>query len=64
MQAEKSQKELIQEAKAEEKAYKWAEAAKIYEQIIEPYLKKNMVMEAAKTYKKLGYAYYHAFYIL
>ncbi|MCZ2809707.1 MAG: hypothetical protein O2V44_10170, partial [Candidatus Bathyarchaeota archaeon] len=51
---------LLERAGVEEKGYNWVEAAKLYEQAAKSFLGKKMVEEAAKTYKKLGYAYARA----
>lgn len=41
MQAEKSQEALLEKAKAEEKAYNWREAAKLYENVVKYFSNKN-----------------------
>ena len=55
MLTEGTEAELLEIASIEEKAYNWAEAAKLYEQLVELFLDRSMVKEAAETYKKLGY---------
>ena len=55
MLTEGTEAELLEKANAEEKAYNWAEAAKLYEQLAEFYVDKSMVKEAAEAYKQLGY---------
>jgi hypothetical protein len=50
--------DLLEKAKAEERAYNWADAAKIYERIAELFLDNRMLEDAAKIYKKLREIYY------
>ena len=60
MQTAESEDALLVKAKAEEKAYNWVEAAKLYEQVAESFLGKNSTDKAAETYRMLGYAYSRA----
>ncbi len=62
MLTEPSEATLLEKAKAEEKAYNWADAAKLYGQIATSYLDKNLPEKAAEIFKKIGYAYYKAAY--
>ena len=52
MLTEGKESDLLEKAEAEEKAYNWVDAAKIYERIIESSLKDNMMVETANIYKK------------
>ena len=60
MITEESEEDLLERAKAEEKAYNWIGAVKLYENAAKSYFNKNMIRKAAETYKKLGYAYEEA----
>ncbi|MFX0034151.1 MAG: carbon-nitrogen hydrolase family protein [Candidatus Hermodarchaeota archaeon] len=51
---------LLEKALAEEKIYNWLEAAKLYKQVANSYLKKNLLEKVAEIYKKLGYSYSRA----
>ena len=62
MLTEAKEAALLENAKAEEAAYNWMEAVKLYEQVSKSYLDKKMTKEAAEIFKKLGYAYYRAAY--
>ncbi len=46
---------LLDRANLEERNYNWIEAAKLYEKIAKSFLNKEMLENAAKVYKKLGY---------
>jgi len=46
---------LLERARAEEKAYNWVEAARLYEQAAEYFLSNKVIVKAAEIYKKLGY---------
>ncbi|MFX0185379.1 MAG: nitrilase-related carbon-nitrogen hydrolase [Candidatus Hodarchaeota archaeon] len=59
MQTEKEE-ELLKKAELEEKAYNWAEAARLYEQAAKSFLDKNKMEKAAEAYKMLGCAYSRA----
>jgi len=47
---------LLERAGVEEKGYNWVEAAKLYEEAAKSFLGKKMREEAARAYKKFGYA--------
>jgi len=47
--------ELLELAKTEEKNYNWEKSANLYEQVTKSFLKKNLLEDAAKIYKRLGY---------
>ncbi len=47
---------LLEQARAEEEAYNWVEAAKLFEQAAMFYLDKKMLEKAAMSYKRLGHA--------
>ena len=47
--------ELLERAKIEENNYNWDKSANLYEQVAESFLEKNLLEDAAKIYKKLGY---------
>lgn len=51
---------LVKKALVEEKSYNWLEATKLYEQVANSYLKKNLLGKTAEIYSKLGYAFSHA----
>jgi len=55
MIVEENQAELLEKAKAKECEYNWVEAAKIYNNIAEYFKDTKMMVNAAETYKKLGY---------
>ncbi|MHA2182555.1 MAG: hypothetical protein ACXAAH_14130, partial [Promethearchaeota archaeon] len=56
----KTELELIERARNEEKAYNWQKAAKVYERVAKSYMDKNLIDKAADAYKKLGQTYYLA----
>ena len=60
MQTAESEDALLEKGKAEEKAYNWVEAAKLYEQVAESFLGKKSMEEAAEVYRLLGYAHSRA----
>lgn len=60
MRTAESEDALLEKGKAEEKAYDWVDAAKLYKQVAESYLGKKAKEEAAETYRMLGYAYSRA----
>ncbi|MFX1587328.1 MAG: hypothetical protein ACFFC1_04160 [Promethearchaeota archaeon] len=51
---------LLERAKSEEKEHNWKKVAKLYAQISKIFVEKNELVKAAKIFKKLGNAYYHA----
>ncbi|NVM19054.1 MAG: carbon-nitrogen hydrolase family protein [Candidatus Lokiarchaeota archaeon] len=51
---------LLERAKREEKDHNWKKVAKLYEQISKIFVEKKELVKAAKTFKKLGYAYNRA----
>ncbi|NHJ24077.1 MAG: carbon-nitrogen hydrolase family protein [Candidatus Lokiarchaeota archaeon] len=55
-----SEIELLEKAISEEKVYNWIEAAKLYEQVANGYLKKNLTEKVGLIYKKLGDSYSRA----
>ena len=55
MLTEESEKTLLKNAQQAEKLCEWSNALKLYNQAAESYLSREMVDEAAQTYKKLGY---------
>jgi len=57
---EGTESDLLEKAEAEEKAYNWAKAAELYEQITKSYLDKNFLEKAAIFYDKIGYKYFIA----
>lgn len=57
---EETESGQLEKAEAEEKAYNWAEAAKLYEQIANSYLDENFLEKAAILYDKIGYNYFIA----
>ena len=58
MIVEESQAELLEKAKAKELEYKWVEAAEIYNKVADYFKDAKMMVNAAETYKKLGYTIY------
>ncbi|MFX1320110.1 MAG: carbon-nitrogen hydrolase family protein [Promethearchaeota archaeon] len=46
---------LLEKAQLEENNYNWIEAAKLYEQILNYFLERNMIDKVAFAYKKLGF---------
>jgi predicted amidohydrolase len=56
----KTELELIERARNEEKAYNWQKAAKVYERVAKSYMDKNLIDKAADAYKELGQTYYLA----
>lgn len=55
MIVEESQAELLEKAKVKEQEYNWVEAAEIYNEVAEHFKDTKMRVNAAETYKKLGY---------
>ncbi|MFX0139227.1 MAG: hypothetical protein ACFFDN_36635, partial [Candidatus Hodarchaeota archaeon] len=55
MLTDKSEKNLFERAQQAERICNWSNALKLYNQAAELYLRKEMIDEAAQTYKKLGY---------
>jgi len=55
MIVEENQTELLEKAKAKELEYHWVEAAEIYNKVADYYKDAKMMVNAAETYKKLGY---------
>ena len=46
---------LLEKARIEEKAYNWVEAAEIYNKVADYFKDAKMLVNAAETYKKIGY---------
>ena len=54
MQTIENEEALLEKAKAEEKAYNWVEAARLYEQVAESFLNDKLTEQAGETCRMLG----------